>query len=253
MAFQIGCTDMKRLMLYMGGHLPLNTVDWPWVEDSIYLEPAMAKVSLSNKTLHLSRKIARLKTYYKFMIVRNPLERLVSAFRNKLEPPLSRENQDKFPERIKVYILERYRSAELGEWRRSLHGRNISVTFAEFMHHFLETDVALLNDHFRPTIDISLPCVIQYDFYGNFRNFSSDVRQLIAKFKTEPRFYQDKSLHSSTEQTSQKLEGYYGSLSHRDRVKLLGKLHDDLLFYYTLYPAERHSHYQLLGIKHPII
>ena len=243
-------------MLYMGGHLPLNTVDWPWVEDHIYLEPALAKVSLSNKTLSLSGKIARLKTYYKFMIVRNPLERLVSAFRNKLEPPLSHQNQDKFPERIKAYILEQYRSSELGEWRRSLYDGNrwnISVTFTEFVHHFLETDVTLLNDHFRPMIDISLPCVIKYNFYGNFRNFSSDVKQLIERFKTEPRFYRDKSLHSSTEQTSQKLEAYYRRLSHRDRVRLLGKMHDDLLFYYTLYPADRYSHYQLLGIKHPII
>lgn len=246
---------MKRLLLYMGGHLPMNTVEWPWVEDRIYLEPVLSKVSFLNKTLTMSEKIQRLRTYYKFMIVRNPLERLVSAYRNKLEAPVSHDNQDKFPHSIKVNILEKYRSAELHFWQKignKIH-LNISVTFSEYVQHFVETEVMKLNDHIRPSFDLCHPCLTKFSFYGNFRNYSSDVAQLIKKFQTETQFYRDKSLHSSVEQTSKKLADYYGKLNHRDKVRLLGKLYDDLLFYYTLYPAERHSHYQLLGIHHPVI
>lgn len=249
---------MKRLMLYMGGILPIDTIDWPWVEDSIYLEPALAKTSFLNKTLLLSEKVIRLKTYYKFMIVRNPLERLVSGYRNKLEGPVSYSDQDKFPNNLRVQILEQYRDSELRHWRME-NGKSgsstltISVTFAEFVRHFIETDVMKLNDHFRPSIDICHPCIARYNFYANFRNFSSDVAQLIKKFQTEPRFYRNKSLHSSSKQTSNMLMNYYNMLTHRDKVQLMGKLYDDLLFYYTLYPADSHSHYQLLGIKHPII
>ena len=75
----------------MGGRLPMNTLDWPWVEDSIYLEPALKHVSLLNKTLTADQKLQRISKFYKFMIVRNPLERLVSGFRNKLEKPLRYE------------------------------------------------------------------------------------------------------------------------------------------------------------------
>lgn len=252
---KIGCTDMKRLFLYMGGQLPLNTLDWPWVEDKIYIEPALSKVSFLNKTLFLKEKIDRMKSYYKFMVVRNPLERLVSAFRNKLEAPVSYERQDKFPHHLKVEILERVRSAELHYWQRSHNGKqpvNISVTFPDFVQYFIETDVARLNDHYRPSIDICHPCLVKYSFYGNFRNFSSDVAQLIRRLDTDPRFYRDKSLHSSAEQTSRLLPKYYGQLLHRDKVRLIGKLYDDLLFYYTLYPADRHTHRHLLGIQHPI-
>ena len=75
-------------MLYMGGHLPENTIDWPWVDDSTYLEPALRHASLMNKTLTDQEKSQRIKEYFKFMVVRNPLERLVSGYRNKLEAPV---------------------------------------------------------------------------------------------------------------------------------------------------------------------
>ena len=40
--------------------------------------------------VHLNdwERIAKLREYFKFMMIRNPLERLVSAYRDKIEPPL---------------------------------------------------------------------------------------------------------------------------------------------------------------------
>ena len=88
LVLQVGCTNLKRLMLYMGDHLPVQTIDWPWVEDSIYLEPALQHASFLNKTLTLKEKLQRISDYYKFIIVRNPFERLVSGYRNKIEKPV---------------------------------------------------------------------------------------------------------------------------------------------------------------------
>lgn len=251
---QIGCTNLKRLMLYTGGHLPMNTLEWPWVEDRIYLEPALSKASLLNKTLSLNEKIHRLKTYFKFMIVRNPLERLVSAYRNKIEAPVSYNQREKFPEHIKVDILLKYRDREFHEWQRiaKLKPFNISVTFPEYIRYFTEMDLKNVNEHFKPSIDICHPCLATFNFYGNFRNISTDVASLIKRMGTEKRFYRDGSLHREQDQTDKKLLEYYSRLSTRERVRLVGKLYDDLLFYYTLYPSQRHSHYRLLGIQQPI-
>ena len=210
-----------------------------------------------NSTLSTNQKIMRLKSYFKFTVVRNPLERFVSAYRNKLEAPVRYDQRDKFPESLKMRILEDYRSTELHQWARAARNNktalSISVSFAEYVHYYVETASMTLNDHVRPTIDICHPCLIKYNFYGNFRNYSTDVAQLIDKFGTDPRFYRDESLHSSEEQTEKKLVGYYSQLSHRDKLRLLGRMYDDLLFYYTLYPADRDSHFRLLGIKLQIV
>ena len=130
---------------------------------------------------------------------------------------------------------------------------NISVTFPEFCRYLSETDSKDLNEHFVPSMDVCHPCLVQYDFYGNFRNFSADSTQLIKKFDTDPKFYRDASLHRSRDQTRRKLLSYYQKLNHQDSVKLFGRLFDELLFYYTLYPSERNSHMELLRIDTPVL
>ncbi len=245
-------------MLYMSGHLPLSTVDWPWVDDQTYIEPALKHASLMNKSMSTRDKIERWNSYYKFMFVRNPLERLVSGFRNKIEPPLSYAKLNKFPDFVKSTILNQYRQGELLEWRRAHRVKDgnppeISVTFQEFVRSLIEeSNSNTLNEHFRPSVDICHPCLARFHFYGNFRNISSDVRQLVKKFGTEQRFYRDRSLHNTSDQTYSKLRKYYRQLTHRDKLQLVGRLYEDLLFYYTLYPSERWSHYELLGIRYPI-
>lgn len=98
---------MKRLMLYMSGNLPLYTIDWPWVDYTRYILPAMKHASFLNQTLTEVDKRKRIKTYYKFMMVRNPFERLVSAYRDKMQEPLLFGLEERFPEKIKVNILNR--------------------------------------------------------------------------------------------------------------------------------------------------
>ena len=152
-------------------------------------------------------------------------------------------------------LVCRYRPVELKAWQQAFTVRpyNLSVTFPEFCDYISETYSKDLNEHFVPSMDICHPCLVQYDFYGNFQNFSSDSSQLIKKFNTDPKFYRDESLHRSHDQTRKKLLSYYRRLNHQDSVKLFGRLFDELLFYYTLYPSERDSHQELLGIDTPVI
>ena len=90
--------------------------------------------------------------------------------------------------------------------------------------------------------------MISYNFYSNFKNISQDTKQLIGRLKANPKFYRDESLHDNTHQTANYLPKYYSQLLQRDKVQLFGVLYDELLFYYTLYPSERHTHKNLLGI-----
>lgn len=237
-------------MLYMTGNLPLETLDWPWVDDTIYLEPALKKASLLNANLTDAGIIYRLQTYYKFMIVRSPLERIVSAFRNKLESPLkSPKLLSKFPERVKKKILQMYRPNEFEFWQKSASYSvfNLSVTFEEYVKYITDSRSLDLNEHFQSQIDICHPCLVEYDFYGNFGTYSQDAKALIKKIGANPRYYKDESLHEPSQQTSHFVSQYYSKLDERERLRLLGSWYDEFAFYYTLYPNERDYLHSVLG------
>ena len=73
-----------------------------------FIVPAMSKVSFLNRTLTHTQKMSRISEYYKFMMIRDPLERLVSAYRDKMAAPLMAGYENQFPDKIKLAILERY-------------------------------------------------------------------------------------------------------------------------------------------------
>ena len=89
-----------------------------------------------------------------------------------------------------LFLVYRYRPVELRVWQKLVKTQpyNISVTFPEFCRYLVETDSTELNEHFVPSMDICHPCLMQYDFYGNFRNYSTDSEQLIKRFNTDSKF-----------------------------------------------------------------
>ena len=233
-------------MLYIGGHLPLDTVEWDWVDDQAYLEPALNHASFLNKSLTHNDRIYRIEKYYKFMILRNPLERLVSAFRNKIESPLQK-GRDNIGERVKRIILQKYRKPELVFWERTAYTHdNISVRFPEYVRYIVETDMDELNEHFVPSLELCHPCIVKFNFYGNFRTLSSDVKQIMEKFGVRPAYYKNVSLHTPDTVTTKLLPMYYRQLSQSEKARIFAFLYNELAFYYTLYPSENSSHTELL-------
>ncbi len=232
---------MKRLMLYTSGHLSLDTLDWPWVDHWNYLEPALRKASFLNNNLTDKGIMHRLQTYYKFMIVRNPLERMVSAFRDKLESPIKAAQwHNQFPEKIKKRILQQYHPDEFDYWLKSsgFNVFNLSVTFTDYIQYLTDSHWSELNEHFQPQIEVCHPCFVDYDFYGDFRKISDDAQAIIRKLNANSKYYRDESLHKPTKQTWQYAEHYYKQLNEREQLRLFGSWYDELEFYSTLYPSQ---------------
>ena len=244
---KIGCTDMKRLMFVTVGVLPLKTIHDEWV-DLKYLEKGLKRASFINKTLTDESRLLRIQNYFKFMIVRNPLERLVSGYRNKVMPPLT-DLSLKFPNYIKRNILERYRPVDFQRWLDAGGHFNITITFPEFVQYFIEMKKKNLNPHFKPMIHTCHPCRVQYDFYGNFKRYGQDAKLVIRKLNMRTQDYPNHSLHPSGKETRTYLEHYYTQLSERQKSGLFHTLRSELEFYYHLYPEDKDGHTQLLGIK----
>ena len=76
--FVSGCTSFKPVLEYLNGLVEANqTLRRPDIHG-----PNSRKILL--KTLSQPERERRLKTYYKFMILRDPLERMMSAYKDKV-------------------------------------------------------------------------------------------------------------------------------------------------------------------------
>ena len=109
------------------------------------------------------------------MFVRHPLERIISAFRNKFE----RKNAW-FLSQYGRQIVKRYRPNATKESLAKGH----DVTFQEFVQYIIDlpssTNRKSFNEHWRPMNDLCHPCAIDYDVIGKYERFKSDTRLVLS-------------------------------------------------------------------------
>ena len=213
-------------------------------------------------------RLHKIKHYFKFVMIRNPLERLVSAYRNKLENPL-KYNQTleerkglleephfikgmEFFERHKQWILTKYRPLDLLKWMQKNGSYELQVTFADFIQWKIDLNDYTVNEHFSSALSNTHPCKLSYNFYANFKNFSREVLLLIEKFNTSKKYFTNYNPHYPWDETKLLLNSYYSQLHPNLKYRLFRYMYKELDFYYHLYPEEQWSHVELLGINIPI-
>ncbi|XP_041917088.1 carbohydrate sulfotransferase 8-like isoform X1 [Alosa sapidissima] len=171
----------------------------------------------------------RLRNYTKVLFVREPLERLVSAYRDKFESP----NNYYHP----VFgrpIINRYRVNASKEALRTGSG----VTFPEFMQYLLDVHKPVGMDiHWTPANHLCHPCLVDYDFIGKFETMGEEVNFVLHRIGapanlTFPTF---KDRNPSAERTSLKImQRYFAQLNAAD----LQRVYD---FYYMDYQMFNYS------------
>ena len=200
----------------------------------------------SFRNLSRDQALYRLENYFKFAIVRNPMERLLSAYRNKLEPPLRAELRTLFPDKVKAYILKRYRKTKFLEW---LDNKNDSVkimpTFQEFLRFMAQFPLSLYNEHFMPVLNLCYPCAVQYDLYLNFKSLDYDVYALLDYLGIPKSFYPNAISHKGVS-TSSHFNEYFGNVTKGAKERLFRVLAKELRLYYALHPEEWFMHRQLM-------
>ena len=109
----------------------------------------------------------KMETHRKILFVRDPFDRLVSAFRNKLEI-----GADKRLEYGRD-ILREYRTNVSEVLLRTGEG----VTFPEFLRFLSEH--GLDDRHWSPQYELCKPCHINYDFIGHYENLEVEANYVI--------------------------------------------------------------------------
>lgn len=184
----------------------------------------------------------------KFMIVRHPFERLVSAYRDKLENiNIGREHGVlHFYEKYGKKIVAKYR----GEGKPPPANRysqdmddpslpppeGVEPTFEEFVRYIINTDLVYYSDdHWMPYYLHCTPCLLDYDVIAKFETLDRDQNYIIKKRKLEHKIKSSWKHMTKGKKTSETMKKYFATISKDQLLKLYDKYRLDFeLFDYTI-------------------
>lgn len=225
---KVACTNWKRILLT----LQKSDVKDPLAISGNETHKANAFKLLSQYSLDEVKH--KLQNYWKFFFSRHPYERVLSAYRNKLEESYV----DYFRLHFGTEIVKKFRDNPSPESIEKGH----DVRFEEFIQYITSLDVKdwkkAFNEHWRPVFDLCFPCHIGYDFVGRYGTLESDASYILEKTGVSKyvKFPTRKQSYSKLP-TRDVMQTYYRNISTSHHKKLFEIYKEDftLFEYETLY------------------
>ncbi|XP_077462327.1 carbohydrate sulfotransferase 12-like [Stigmatopora argus] len=184
---KVACTNWKRVMAVLSQSLLSPKTGKPYTEvaaipadfiHQISMFPTFAKLLGQRGSPSRHMMAGKLQNYTKFLFVRDPFVRLISAFRDKFERP-----NELFYSRFGKDIILRYGnlSGEVPKTVAKAHAAGFQPTFLQFILYLLDEarEKKILNDHWRQVNSLCHPCQMNYDFIGQLETLETDAEQLL--------------------------------------------------------------------------
>lgn len=224
-----GCSNWKRVLMVLSGSA-FSTRDIP--HDTAHYANSLRQLKSYNRT----GVAERLRSYTKVLFVREPFERLVSAFRDKFQSPNAYYHS--------VFgrpIISRYRANASATARRTGAG----VTFREFVRYLLDVQRPVKMDvHWEPVSQLCNPCMLGYSFIGRFESLREEAGFLLRSIGAPANlsFPDFKDRNPGAERTSPSItQSYFAQLEAAERQRLFDFYYMDyLMFNYSKPFADLH-------------
>ncbi|XP_069499487.1 carbohydrate sulfotransferase 11-like isoform X1 [Ambystoma mexicanum] len=220
---KVACTNWKRVMMVLTGQGKYR--------DPLKIPANEAHIPSNLRTLSefsTPEINYRLRNYLKFVFVREPFERLVSAYRNKF----TRNYNTAFHKRYGTKIIQRHRRDPTDE---ALENGD-DVQFEEFLYYLVDPRTQHeepFNEHWERVHSLCHPCIIHYDVIGKYETLAQDANYVLQLIGTH-----DSVKFPSSSKTTRTTDGmtaqYFQNISlfYQRRVFNLYKM-DYMLFNYS--------------------
>ncbi|XP_026881854.2 carbohydrate sulfotransferase 12-like [Electrophorus electricus] len=209
---KVACSQWKRIMIVLSESLKVNGVPFrnPSQIPNQYVHSGIIQ--------HLNKYPRdvikdKLKHYKKFIFVRDPFVRLISAYRDKLEA----ENQVYY-KLHGIPILRKFGNcSKPPESVHQAHAAKIIPSFSNFTEYILSFPVKLLDEHWKPMTQLCHPCQIDYDFIGKLENIEEDATHLLRVLHVDNII----QFPSSSKKTNESwIKSWFSSITSKSRNKL---------------------------------
>ena len=158
----------------------------------------------------------RLKTYTKFMYTRQPILRILSAYRNKFADIKVYRNESYF-QGIAGRIMKRYRKDATA--RELKTGEN--MTWYELTSYLTNPpEKANFDDHWQEIYKMCSPCKVNYDYLGRLETVGDDAKYMLTALNLEDTVSYPAKTNSHPTNSSET----YKFLSQNTNKTTLGKL-----------------------------
>nr|XP_028563052.1 carbohydrate sulfotransferase 8-like [Podarcis muralis] len=202
---KVGCSNWKKIILLLTLNLSRDVLEVD--HDRVHRTHLLRRLS----SYPSDQQVKLLNSSIKVMFTRHPLERLVSAYRDKLlhfEP-------------FYVSVAKRIKTLFRGN-----PNSTDPVTFQEFVNFVLKHAPKDLDIHWKPMFMLCDPCNIHYDILGKYETLGEDADHVLRRIGAPDDLqYPDFKRYGTEKRTNSNITLNYFSKLSKDQVQKLKDLY----------------------------
>ncbi|KAL4239079.1 Sulfotransferase [Mactra antiquata] len=227
---KVANTNFRRVFLGLEGFVPKDKVPSVSGYDVYFTLDNTFKYL---KDFNQQQQKEMLKNFKKFIVVREPLERLLSGYRNKFFHP-NQAHRDEYHNRVARFYREHPSLKKKHNMDTNFQKR--SITFKEFLIYWSDSFEVkeYVNEHFTPNSELCNPCSYDFDYIIRYENLDEETKYVFDDLNLGIQFPSRNDNYSSIA-TSALVDEFYTSVDSWILRKVWSILQWDFNYFsYTL-------------------